>query len=560
MIDALGRFLKMKIRADETSVQDLFNRPNLAFTVPVYQRGYAWGQDQWTDVWDDVNSLGKDDSHFIGSIVVVSQGAVAKGFDEIEVVDGQQRLATISILLCALRDSYKARNEQGKSASINRLYLYSETFNAQDIKLSLGKADNEAYQRLIGGRPLPGHRVTEAYNFFAQRLLAEQDLDQVSTRFTKGVRLVFISTESEEDAFTLFETLNDRGLELSAVDLIKNYILRAAAKKHGKVEAMADSWEGIRESLEDLDNIRFFRQFLLANYPGKVTKSGLYHQYKKLISDGSDLEDFVERLGDAADYYDNIHSKGFSDAALNYKLEDLLNLKATTSFTLLLRLLADEWPASKILSVIPAIEAFSIRRAMSGLSTSEMDTIYNQIANLPDLERSPRKIYELLAANCPADQEFYQKFLTSNFRQDSQTKYILEQFEQQLVMTGEKRIADRQHVHIEHIMPQTIDTKKSFRTQGGDWVTYLAADAAKHAEYYQRIGNLTLLGAELNVPASNNPFSAKKKFYERSEIRLTKELCEFEEWRIAQIEERSKRMAEEATRIWRIDSNAAPGI
>lgn len=126
------------------------------------------------------------------------------------------------------------------------------------------------------------------------------------------------------------------------------------------------------------------------------------------------------------------------------------------------------------------------------------------------------------------------------------------------VGTCEKRIANRQAVHIEHIMPQTITSKKCASTQGGDWVTYLGPDAEKHAEYYQRIGNLTLLGAELNVPASNNPFKAKKGFYRQSEIKLTRELCEKCEWRIQQIVTRSQELAEEATHIWKIDPNALP--
>lgn len=547
----------MKIKADEPSVSELFNNQNLVFFVPVYQRPYAWGQDQWADLWDDVNGILEDDSHFLGSVVAIREGAVVRGFNRMELVDGQQRLATISILLCALRNAYKERGDLRQAENVERLYLYSETLREKARKLTLGGADDSAYQQLLLDRPSPAHQVTNAYEFFRQKMENESDLDRLSERFTDGIRLVFISTENHEDAFKLFETLNDRGLELSAVDLIKNRMLSVAAERaRGNIAPMVKTWQDITQKLEGLDKIRFFRQFLLANYPGKVTKSALYQQYKKLVSNGHDLDTFAAQLDDAASLYKHIHHYSFEDKHLNSKLEDLINLKATTSFTLLLRLLTDGWPASKILQVIPAIEAFSLRRAICGWSTSEMDTIYNQIANLQAAEREPKQICETLLKNMPGDQEFHEKFRTSRFRQDTQTKYVLEQFEYERMVTREVRIADRQAVHIEHIMPQTITTKKCLRTQGGDWVTYLGEDAEKHPEYFQLIGNLTLLGAELNVPASNNPFQAKKKFYQKSEIKLTRELLNYANWRIDQIVDRSKVLADKALEIWRVDPNA----
>jgi len=543
----------MKIEADEPSISELFNNGAIVFYVPVYQRRYAWGEDQWKNLWDDVNDLAEDDSHFIGSVVVIREGAVVRGFNEMELVDGQQRLATISILLCALRDSYSDRGDQVQAERVRRLYLHSESLSGEMRKLTLGKFDDDAYQNLLLGRPAAGHKVTEAYEFFKDKIQTEPDLGKVSYRFTNGIKLVIIYTESHQDAFKLFETLNDRGLELSAVDLIKNRMLNTAANRPGgSTDFMVEAWEDISEKLDGLDNIRFFRQFLLANYTGKVTQSALYEKYKTLISNGQDLDDFVSRLGDAAGFYNDIHHYSSEDPALNFKLEDLINLKATTSFTLLLRVLADGWPAPKILSVIPAIEAFSLRRAICGWSTTDMDTIYNQISNLPVAEREPKQICEMLSKNMPDDRLFRENFRTNRFRQDTQTKYVLEQFEYRRQNTGEMRIADRRAVHIEHIMPQTISGKK----QGGDWATYLGPDAERHDEYFQLVGNLTLLGAELNVPASNNPFLAKKGFYQRSEIKLTKELCDFDDWRIPQIAARSEALAEEATRIWRIESDS----
>ena len=543
----------MKIDADELTLGALLNRGDVVFYVPVYQRRYDWNQDQWGDLWDDVTTLEGDDSHFIGSIVVIRKAAAVKGFNEMEVVDGQQRLTTISILLCALRDIYQEKGDVEQASNIEGLYLHSKTLREQTRKIKLGRTDDEAYERLLKGQTTPRHNVNAAYEFFKQKISHESDLDRVAHRYTSGLSLVFIAAETPEDAFKLFETLNDRGLELSAVDLIKNNMLSTAAKESKpNLDSMIEAWDEIITNLEELDKIRFFRQFLLSNFQGKVTKSALYENYKRHISKCDDLDYFVLQLCDAAEFYRRIHDWSFDDPRLNFKLEDLFNLKATTSFTLLLKLFALQWPPSQILEVIPSVEAFSLRRGICGWSTSEMDTIYNQIANLPEGDVKVDKIRQTLRGSMPDDAEFYDKFKKGTFRQDSQTKYVLEQFEYNLVRTGEKKIADRQSVHIEHIMPQTITAKKSLKYQGGDWTTYLGSDAPRHPEYFQRIGNLTLLASELNVPASNNPFEAKKGFYKKSEFRITQELCQLNDWRITQIEDRSERLAKQALEIWSI--------
>ena len=253
----------------------------------------------------------------------------------------------------------------------------------------------------------------------------------------------------------------------------------------------------------------------------------------------------------AAEYYEQIHEQTFDNLKFNEKLEDLLNLKATTSFILILRLLIEHWSAKDILKILPSIETFSLRRAICGWSTNEMETIYNQIANRDKGIPTPEEICNYLKERTPEDKEFKEKFIAKDFRQDTQTKYVLEQFEYFKVGTREKRISGRQNVHIEHIMPLTITTKRCKKNYGGDWTKYLGKDAEMHGEYVQKIGNLTLLAAELNVPASNNPFESKKTFYKKSEIQITKDLCNFNNWRISEIQARSQQLGKIALEIWK---------
>lgn len=542
----------MKIEATELTLNSLFNRGDFVFQVPTYQRPYDWGTGQWGDLWDDIIDSELDGVHFIGSIVAIKEGAAVKGFNYLEIVDGQQRLTTLSILLCALRDCYKEKGCQNSADSIQRTLLESHTFKDESRKLFLGRVDDDSYESLVKGKLLAKNNVTFAYEFFKEKINCNGNFDEVVEKFTNGVSLVLITAENAEDAFKLFETLNDRGLQLSAVDLIKNYILSSTAKKKPEeLEAVIEIWDTIINNLEDIDKIRFFRQFILSHYPGKVTKQTLYPIYKRQIEKTKDISNFVLDLCAAAEFYEQIHEQIFDDQTLNEKLEDLINLKATTSFTLILRLLIEQWPINNILKIIPSIETFSLRRAICGWSTNEMETIYNQIANWEGGIPEPEDICDYLKNRTPEDNEFKAKFITRNFRQDTQTKYVLEQFEYFKVGTREKRISGRQNVHIEHIMPLTITTKTCRKRYGGDWIKYLGKGAEKHGEYVQKIGNLTLLAAELNVPASNNPFESKKSFYEKSEIKITNELCKIKDWRIEEIQERSDQLAKTALKIWK---------
>ncbi|MBL7143310.1 MAG: DUF262 domain-containing protein [Phycisphaerae bacterium] len=543
----------MNIDADELTIHSLFNRGDFVFRVPTYQRPYDWGPDQWSDLWDDVTDSELDGVHFIGSLVAIKKGAAVKGFNDLEIVDGQQRLTTLSILFCALRDCYKDKGDNKATGSIQETLLESHTFRDRSRKLFLGRVDDNNYESLCNGKPPEKHNITLAYEFFKEKINCNGNINDIAEKFTSGVSLVLITAENAEDAFKLFETLNDRGLQLSAVDLIKNYILSHTAKQNSEeLDAVIEIWDTIINHLEDIDKIRFFRQFILSNYPGKVTKQTLYPVYKNQIEKTKDASNFILDLCEAAEYYEHIYEQTFDDQKLNEKLEDLINLKATTSFTLVMRLLIEKWPINDILKIIPSIETFSLRRAICGWSTNEMEVIYNQIANSDGGIPTPKEISDYLKERTPKDDEFKAKFIQRDFRQDTQTKYVLEQFEYFKVGTREKRISGRQNVHIEHIMPLTIISKRCKKRHGGDWRKYLGENAGKHSEYVHKIGNLTLLAAELNVPASNNPFASKKTFYEKSEIRITNNLCMFDDWQIGEIQKRSNQLAGTALEIWKI--------
>lgn len=550
----------MQIKAEELTIRDLLGRKNILFKVPEYQRPYSWGKSQWQDLWDDVINAEKDEFHYLGSIVAISGSTSVGDFDRLEIVDGQQRITTISILLSALRDAYKQSEVEGNEIAgedIQRDLLTSKIVRKAERKLHLGKADDVVYERVWkGDRDKLESRVYEAYDYFSEQIRNFKDYDEIAERFSDGAQVVFISTPSHRNAFRLFETLNDRGLELSAADLIKNRLLsEAAGEGDEERESVVTIWEGLMDDLgssDRINKIRFFRQYLLATKLGKISQSKLYDEFKDRIEDAKSSLGFAKELANAANLYRRLHEPDFESDHLNLKLNDLQHLGAVPAMTLLMRLLIDKWEESALLSVIRPIEAFSLRRSVCGWSTSEMDTLFNQIANLKKEDLTAIAVAQRLAAAMPGDDEFRTRLMENEYRQNDQTRYVLEMLERDLLMTSELQVGGSQSVHIEHILPQTIDSSRSKKTKGGDWIEYLGKDAEAHRTMHKRIGNLTLLAKELNIPASNNPFAAKKAYYAKSQFRLTAEVSQYEDWRNAQIEKRSATLADRSIKIWSI--------
>jgi len=548
----------MGITALTRNILHLFNTPNEVFKIPIYQRRYSWGEDQWEELWEDLISLKCNDVHFLGSLVVIAE-THKPGLNNFEVVDGQQRLTTLLVLLNALRDTYSEKNEQ-ESADYIAGFLFSSYFKEKSPKLVIGNLDRVDFESLINnkksGMDKKGN-IFKAYNFFINKLKSLKDIDLLKETLINHVELVQITTDNSRDAFRLFETLNDRGLNLSALDLIKNYILRKVSEDAGeKLEESITIWDNIIINLKDADKIVFIRQYFLATEGTKVSRGKLYEEYQEKINKAKSILAFLEELSRASEIYNDIINQETDNDELNQHLKSLKDIEATTSYTLILKLLLDNVPAKEIVEVIKLLRVFSLRISSCKWSTSDMETVYLDIVkNYKSQSDKIQFIRNLLQKNSPDDNVFKNKFEQNNFRQNDQTKYILECFEEERTNdTNEKHMCDRSKVHIEHIMPQTITTKKA-KKEFGNWELYLGEEKKEHNEYVSKIGNLTLLGAKLNINCSNNPFDEKKKNYNSSIIMITKDLCDLNEWKIKGIKNRSKILAEKAVKIWSFESD-----
>lgn len=549
----------MSIDTKRLSIGKVLGSVNEVYRIPIYQRTYNWGKDQWNDLWEDLIKLEGEETHFLGSIITIGSER-KKGFSYFEVVDGQQRITTALILLTAIRDIAE-EFDKDRAGYINTYFLKSSTIDEQEAKLILGRKDNMVFKRLVEKRVTKEEARTEkiiqAYYFFKEKLEEKGvQWQNVYTRLLESFDLVLMVTDSYYDAFRLFETLNNRGLSLSSVDLIKNYLLSKIANNESMLEECIEIWDRIIENVEEIesvrhDKVRFFRHYLFSIEYGITPIPKLYSRFQKLIDNTENILNLVEDIWLKSQLYLKLYNGNLGIREVDERLNTLVRIEATTSYPLLIRCLTMELKSEQLVKILKAIEVFTLRRSICNISTRDIDRIYNHLA-LESFDKDSPSTYivDYLKKRTPSDTEFYLNFQSRDFTRSPQTKYILEMIEDKLTNnTKEKTISSRTDVHIEHIMPREL-RKKSLKESANTWEKELGSRTSEHQLYVNRIGNLTLLGSELNIGASNNPFEEKKKRYAQSNILLTKEICNKKKWAFEEIENRSKYLAGVAKKIW----------
>jgi uncharacterized protein with ParB-like and HNH nuclease domain len=553
----------MKIDVDEQDVSQLLEGSTSIFRVPDYQRPYSWGISQLDDFWSDVQSLEDEDTHFLGSLVLIADAHKISGFNKIEVVDGQQRLTTLSLLLDAMHDRYQELGDNETAESLEKFLYSSMLKRGRHIKLEHGKIDRKAYKEIIENEELAqrDNNVYKTYNYFRNELknLENEALDKLLEKVAYRLNFVTITTDSHNSAYRLFETLNDRGLDLSAVDLIKNYILKLASQNTHKFENIKLAWEEIIDNLANIDKVRFFRQYIMSTSlyetRKKVTKEQVYDRFVEIADKaGKDLDKLVDDVCKQSELYRKINNSEVDlfdvsrNIEVNECLRNLAAIKATTSYTLILRAFNELDRAEELIDLMRMIEIFSIRRSIVGASTSIIDPLYNSLA-LDAFQQTDWKNYILtsFSKNIPTNEEFTLQFQAATFQQNDQTKYILDKLETDGYGTGNsgKRVTGRFNVHIEHIAPQSMENPE-------EWQGFVELSPEEKKEMTMNIGNLTILEKRPNIQASNSTFKLKKEFYseESSDMKITHELLSYEKWGTDEIKVRAKKLAEKAAKIW----------
>ena len=533
-----------------------------AYKVPQYQRPYAWQEDQWEDLLDDVESLMTGQELFLGSVVVIPKDKHRAGINYFEVVDGQQRLATLLIWFSAIRDSEIERGNQSFAEYIDTTFLFIKEFVGDAWKsipkLTLGEPDNDTFLKILNRQNVnQKDLIFECYNFFRKKASKSDLLNILLDR----IFVIHINAMDNFNAFRLFETLNDRGLELSAVDLIKNFILMRLTSQGAKddiVNQTIHNWNEMYQKIGNDEPVKFIRRYTMSRYKGKVAETKLYETIKTKTQNFSidQIVDFVRDINSKASIYKKIINKEFYDQDINRSLSHLSMIEVGPSYTLLMKLFSfyeeGKIQKSKIIEVLDMIETFHIRWGICGQATAALDQIYSDISsdigegNSVDFVRLVRERFTKELKSGAEDITFERNFKNRSFRtSELRTKYILWKLSDP---TGET-IPDINSIETEHIMPQTLSK---------EWYDYLIDNLKKSPEEIKvmleenlnRIGNLTIMKDAWNTRDSNKLFDIKKSDYQNSEFVATKNLANFGKWTFDEIEKRSTLFSKKALEKW----------
>lgn len=590
----------MIIKPTSLTITQLFTGANEQYVIPTYQRRYSWRQRQVWDLIDDIKLIEGGDTHLLGSIVCLTDDHNAE-LNRLELVDGQQRLTTIAILLHCIRQRLEKDGDTSTAADAERL-LKAKPLKGEPIrKLALDSIDSTEFDQLCDGdtatEEFKNQHLVAAFKT-AREWVGKQSSDDLRTfhhRLANQAVIIRLDVSKAKDAFKLFETINNRGLRLSSTDIIKNFLLGNAARFGPEALKLArDSWASLLVHLDGTNADAFFRYYLMTRVRTRVPASKVVLTFKQVfmatVTEAENLperhlypdteeaeddevedapedsgatlavnidqkvsfKDFLGRLVECARIYGQLVLGNTGDDRLDRHLRNLRMIKAVQTYGFLMYLRAGGCTDKIFRSVLQLTENFVLRRHVCRERANDTEALFARLCavNPGDPVGAIKKEYRNL---CPSDEKFQEEFASTSFTANliDRARYCLGQIE--AVAQGEYEeleVLGPDDVHVEHIIPQKIKTKKA-REEYGDWPAYLGADAeARHPRYVSRIGNLTLFAGELNIKASNNPFKEKKRAYKKSSLAITKKIASMHSFRFKQIDARSKELAKTAVTIW----------
>ena len=589
----------MIITPTSLTINQLFGSTNEQYVIPTYQRRYSWNDRQIWELIDDIQLIENADTHLLGNIVCLV-GHHTAGLNRLELVDGQQRLTSITILLECIRQRLESEQENDESAEVFRLLSAKPMGGTHVRKVALDSIDSDEFERLVKRdefKVFKNNKLKAAFDLVREWVTNQQllDLGYFLYKLKNQAIVIRLDVSEAKDAFKLFETINNRGLRLSPTDIIKNFLLGNAARFGDEhLQAARKSWSDLIHHLDGTNSDAFFRHYLMTVLKTRITSGGVVPGFKSafmvqvieaaalperhLYTDSDDedelesdddidnssedinfkdgekvtFNDFLSRLIQSAKAYGEVVLVKTGDKLTDRHLRNLRMIHSAPTHGFLMHLRVGGCTDKHFREILRLTESFMLRRHVCRERTAETEALFARLCG--SSPRTPiESIKESYRSLCPDDDKFRDEFARANFMGKivDRARYCLEQIE--LSMHGqynELQVLGAENVHIEHIIPQKIKTKRS-KNEFGDWVTYLGEKSeSRHPRYVSRIGNLTIVAGTLNIGASNNPFLNKKKAYQDSSLKLTQELLVLPHFKYIDVERRSERLAEIAVNLW----------
>lgn len=564
------------MQAGETTLNKLLNTSR-QFIVPIFQRNYSWQKSQYEQLWFDILRASKfkeKQNHFIGSIVYIDMGTPAGRPQQLLLIDGQQRLTTISILLCAIKDYVQKFNLETKLinlAKIKNQFLYnSDEIDEDKYKLLLNVQDKETYIKLIDNTIFtvnkPATNIIKCYEFFYERIedFIKQygQIDEIYAGIFK-LSLVSISLDKDSDnPQMIFESMNSTGKDLSQTDLLRNYLLMDLTPEK-QTRLYKTYWKPMEELFgediykNDVNKFDYFiRDFLiLKSDTGYICKiNNVYENFKRYYLDNN-CEKFavLKDLFTYAKYYACIDLLQENDDELKLYWQEFKKLDSHVVYPFLLKLY-DDYSRQILIKedfkkILQVVISYLWRRAICEIPTNSLSktfaTLY-QAVDKDDYVNSVIKAFVFKSSykRFPSDYEVREKLQTKDIYHFRLRKYLLEALEN--YYHKEPIDLNTANYTIEHIMPQNIEHNLSWQQMlGEDWQEV-------HSLYLHSLGNLTITG--YNAEMSNKSFVEKvngESGFKHSHLKLNESIAQCDVWNKKAIQRRTNILTDIILKIWK---------
>lgn len=564
------------LQAGETTLNKLLNTSR-QFIVPIFQRNYSWQKNQYEQLWFDILRASKfkeKQNHFIGSIVYIDMGTPAGRPQQLLLIDGQQRLTTISILLCAIKDYVQKFNLETKLinlAKIKNQFLYNSDEIYEDrYKLLLNVQDKETYIKLIDNTIFtvnkPAINIIKCYEFFYERIedfiKQHGQIDEIYAGIFK-LSLVSISLDKDSDnPQMIFESMNSTGKDLSQTDLLRNYLLMDLTLEK-QTRLYKTYWKPMEELFgediykNDVNKFDYFiRDFLtLKSDTGYICKiNNVYENFKRYYLDNN-CEKFavLKDLFTYAKYYACIDLLQENDDELKLYWQEFKKLDSHVVYPFLLKLY-DDYSRQILIKedfkkILQVVISYLWRRAICEIPTNSLSKTFATLYQAVDKEDYVNSVIKAFVFKSsykrfPSDYEVREKLQTKDIYHFRLRKYLLEALEN--YYHKEPIDLNTANYTIEHIMPQNIEHNLSWQQMlGENWQEV-------HSLYLHTLGNLTITG--YNAEMSNKSFWEKvngESGFKHSHLKLSESIVQCDVWNKKAIQRRTNILTDIILKIWK---------
>lgn len=553
------------MKASETNFLK-FLQGSKQFIIPIYQRKYSWTTEQCKQLWMDIVRASKDDEikgHFVGSIVYIEKGLYQiSAVPQLLVIDGQQRMTTLTLLLLALGQAIK---DSGQIFDITRkkvMNYYLVNNEEEDElyhKLLLTQTDKKTLLSLIDEKELPeeySQRIFENFQFFLDQIKnSGMDLNFLYRGISKLI-VVDISLDRDHDNPQLiFESLNSTGLDLSQADLIRNYVLMKLEPREQE-DLYKNYWYPMEKGFSNLKESSLFDRFMrdyLTVKTGRIPNiRNVYTDFKEYVGQQKEvaIEEILKDIYQYSKYFVHLAFQNEMDKEVNSVLKDINSLKVDVSYPFLLEVY-DDYFKQKIakevfISILKLVESYVFRRAICGVPTNSLNKTFATMSKEINKEKYLESVQVVLALKdsykrFPNNEEFIRELIVKDVYNFRNRNYLLRKLENY----KRKEVVDIESYTIEHIMPQNENLSAEWRKDlGENW------EEVRNT-YLHLLGNLTL--TRYNSELSDKPFQVKRDMdggFADSPLRLNRGLGQLEMWNEQEIVNRGKKLAELAISVW----------